>query len=142
MNLLKMNQVKIGFTGSRNGLNSEQKIQIIELLNNYDNIIVSHGDCVGADDDFHKLCLEYRENHHNKNLVIHIYPPSNPTMRAFNQEDVIMDEKPYLERNKNIINNSNILIACPQDKNNEVLRSGTWSTIRQAKKKQMEIFIF
>ena len=45
-----------------------------------------------------------------------------------------MDEAPYLERNLNIIKNSSILIACPIDKNNEELRSGTWSTIRKARK--------
>jgi hypothetical protein len=63
-------------------------------------------------------------------------------MRAFNEADVLMEEKPYLERNLNIVKNSSILIACPIDKNKEELRSGTWSTIRQAKKAKIPIYIF
>jgi hypothetical protein len=30
-------QIKIGFTGNRYGLNSEQKVQIISILDKYDN---------------------------------------------------------------------------------------------------------
>lgn len=137
-----MDYIRIGFTGTRTGLRNEQKTQIIDILNNYDNIIVSHGDCVGADTDFHDLCLEYRKNNPEKTLKIHIYPPNNIAMRSFNDGDKIMEEKPYLKRNLDIISNSDILIGCPIDKNNEVMRSGTWSTIRQAKKRNMKTFIF
>lgn len=133
--------IKIGFSGNRNGLNLEQKEQIKNILNNYNSIIVSHGDCVGSDTDFHNLCLEYKELNPEKNLIIHIYPPNIQTMRAFNQADLIMKEEPYLKRNLNIVKNSSILIACPTDKNVEVLRSGTWSTIRQAKKHNLQIYI-
>lgn len=135
------NSIKIGFTGNRYGLTDEQKNQIITILDNYENIIVSHGDCVGSDTDFHNLCVDYRNTHKNKNIRIDIYPPNNPILRAFNQGDVLMDEQPYLQRNANIVENSMILIACPIDKNNEITRSGTWSTIRKARKLKREIFI-
>jgi hypothetical protein len=137
-----MDQIKIGFTGNRHGLRPEQEEQIILILDKYDNIIVSHGDCVGSDTDFHKLCIKYKEAHLDKTIMIHIFPPNNPTLRAFNKADVLMEEKPYLERNLNIIKNSSILIGCPIDKNKEELRSGTWSTIRQARKKNLLIYIF
>ena len=52
-----------------------------------------------------------------------------------------MKEKIYLQRNLDIIKNSNILIACPINKNKEELRSGTWSTIRQAKKQNITVHI-
>lgn len=52
-----------------------------------------------------------------------------------------MDEKPYLQRNLDIIKNSSILIACPVNKNKEELRSGTWSTIRRAKKEKIQVII-
>ena len=103
--------VKIGFTGNRHGLNSEQKVQIISILDKYNNLILSHGDCVGSDTDFHNLCVNYRNEHLNKKIMIHIYPPNNPVLRAFNQGDLIMDEKPYLQRNLDIVTNSSILIA-------------------------------
>jgi len=136
-----MEFIKIGFTGNRHGLTQHQKEQIILILDKYDNIIVSHGDCVGSDTDFHNLCENYRKDNINKNIEIHIFPPNVSTLRAFNKGDLIMDEKPYLERNENIVKYSSILIGCPVDKNKEELRSGTWSTIRKAKKHKLDIYI-
>lgn len=135
--------IKIGFTGSREGLNENQKTKIIELLNQYTEhvIYVYHGDCVGADTDFHKLCTDFRKNK-NIELVITIMPPDKAVMREFNKGDIIMPPKPYLERNTDIVINADIMIGCPLDKNNEVLRSGTWSTIRKAKKMNKTVLIF
>ena len=81
----------------------------------------------------------YIKAHPEKTITIHIYPPDNPILRAFNKGDVIMKEKSYLHRNIDIIKNSSLLVACPVDKNKEELRSGTWSTIRQAKKLKLTI---
>lgn len=134
-------QIKIGFTGNRYGLTSDQKVQIISILDKYNNMIVSHGDCVGSDTDFHNLCVNYKNIHPNKKITIYIFPPNNPKLRAFNQCDLLMNEKPYLQRNLNIIKNSSILIACPIDKNKEQMRSGTWSTIRKARKHKLVIHI-
>lgn len=53
-----------------------------------------------------------------------------------------MKQKPYLERNTDIVTNSDIIIGCPLDPTKEVIRSGTWSTIRKAKKMNKKIFIF
>jgi hypothetical protein len=132
-----MEPIRIGFTGNRNGLRPNQEEQIKLILDEYENIIVLHGDCVGSDTDFHKICVNYK----NK-IKIHIYPPNNPTMRAFNDGDKVMEEKSYLERNMDIVKNSDILIACPVDKNKEELRSGTWSTVRQAKKYGIPVYLF
>jgi len=137
-----MVQIKIGFTGNRYGLRPDQVEQIKDILDNYNDIIVSHGDCVGSDTDFHKLCINYKKEHLDKKISIHIFPPNDPKLRAFNQADILMEEKPYLERNLNIIKNSSILIACPIDKNKEELRSGTWSTIRKARKLKIPIHLF
>ena len=68
-------------------------------------------------------------------------PPSDPKQRAFKKGDVLMGEKPYLVRNSDIIKHSSILIGCPIDKNTETLRSGTWSTIRKARKQNLLLYI-
>ena len=137
-----MQQIKIGFTGNRYGLRPDQKTQIEALLDKYENITVSHGDCLGSDTDFHSLCTDYKKAHPDKTITIHIYPPDNQRLRGFNKGDVVMKERPYLERNMDIIKNCSLLIACPVDKNKEELRSGTWSTIRQAKKLKLTTYIF
>lgn len=105
--------ISIGFTGTREGLNLNQKTKIIELLNKYTDhtIDVYHGDCLGADTDFHKLCVDFRNNNDVK-LTITIMPPDKTIMRGFNKGDIIMKPKPYLERNNDIVINSDIVIGC------------------------------
>jgi len=80
-----MSTVRIGFTGNRYGLNQSQIEEIKKIIESHDNIIVSHGDCVGSDTEFHNICVSYKEQF-NKNISIHIYPSFNPVMRAFNKE--------------------------------------------------------
>jgi hypothetical protein len=138
----KMEKIRIGFSGNRFGLSENQKNDIIKILDLYDDIVVSHGDCVGADTQFHNICLKYKENNKDKKITITIFPPNNPSLRAFNKADILMEEDDYLKRNLKILKNSDILIACPIDKNKEELRSGTWSTIRQAKKINIFTYIF
>lgn len=135
--------IKIGFTGNREGLNEDQTAKILELLSQYTNYIIHiyHGDCLGADTDFHKLCVDFKNNNTTE-MVITIMPPDKNVMRGFNNGDILMKPKPYLERNNDIVINSDIIIGCPLDKNNEILRSGTWSTIRKARKMNKLLFVF
>jgi hypothetical protein len=130
--------IKYGFTGTRDGLNTKQKESIISLLQNDIknnlNIEVYHGDCIGADYDFHNICRSI-----SPNIKINIFPGfhSNKNeinnLRVYCQGDSIFEPKPYLERNKDIVNNCDVLIGCPKTKEEE-LRSGTWQTIRYARK--------
>ena len=137
-----MELIKIGFTGNRYGLKSEQKEQINIILDKYDNMIINHGDCIGSDTDFHNLCMNYRNEHQNKKIRIEIFPSNNVTLRAFNEPDLLNGQQSTLQRcNLKIINYSSILIACPTDKNKEQLLFGKWSTIRKAIKQKRIIHI-
>ena len=139
--------IKYGFTGTRNGLNNTQKQNLIELFNNTltNNKIVSeleieleielhHGDCIGADQDIHEIC-------ETKSINVIIHPPIENKLRAFCKSKNICEELTYLQRNKKIVDDTNILIACPYS-NQEQIRSGVWSTIRYARKKNKPIIIF
>lgn len=124
-----------GFTGNRYGLSEIQVEKILNLLEKEQGEIeVHHGDCVGADEQFHKICEKY------KNIKIVIHPPTDDKFRAFCKSEYITDPKPYLKRNDDILKSCEILIACPLNEK-EILRSGTWSTIRKAKKNKKEIHI-
>jgi len=134
-------QQRIGITGSRKGTTPRQlfRFHIILLNISKQNIIseLHHGDCVGFDEEAHKLV---ELNH--KNINIHIHPPSYHKHRAFCETDdkFMHKEKPFLIRNKDIVNVTDILIAGPNSRKGK-LRSGTWSTIRYALKKDKEIYI-
>ncbi len=122
-------------TGNRAGISENAQQILINFIN--DNQIrineVHHGDCIGADTDFHNICSSLK-------IKIVIHPPDNDSMRSFCKSDIILPQKKYLARNHDIIDETDMLIAFPATKE-EILRSGTWSTIRYARKKNKKIFI-
>ena len=125
----------VGFTGTRRGMTYSQIVRVTRLINMHQPQVVHHGDCIGADAQFHDICLACG----TCEIVIH--PPTNTSMRAYCKGATnILNPTAYLDRNKKIVNLSNFLIACPMQKE-EQLRSGTWSTIRFAKKTDTDVVI-
>jgi hypothetical protein len=128
----------VGITGTRYGLT---KVQLncflaweIEHLCNVSEI--HHGDCKGADEDISYLLSKLYPD-----AKLYIHPPVNNKYRAFTAGDVFYPEKPYLIRNQAIVNCSELMLAFP-GQDHEILRSGTWATIRYAKKSEKSICIF
>lgn len=118
--------VHVGFTGTRSGMTGQQKDKVRYFLDIFFSAMFArHGDCVGADTQFHQLAR-------SRGLGVTIHPPSDPKLRAYN-DGCVLPPKPYLERNKDIVEWSDVVLATPGERD-EVLRSGTWSTIRYAKK--------
>lgn len=124
---------KAGFTGTQQGMTEAQREACQGLLVSLGIKELHHGDCIGADVDMHKLALE-------KELFVVIHPPEDPKKRAFCRGDVNLLEKPYLERNHDIIDVCDLLIATPKEED-EQLRSGTWATVRYARKQKKSIYI-
>jgi predicted Rossmann fold nucleotide-binding protein DprA/Smf involved in DNA uptake len=122
------------FTGTRKGMSESQEITLIELIrvNKFDTIF--HGDAVGADEQAHKIAVKY-------GLKVFKRPCKLTSQRAHTTEGIIL-EGPVepLERNKMLVMDSEILIATPADFIEEQ-RSGTWSTVRFARKQDKHIFI-
>ena len=116
--------IKIGFTGTRKGMTSAQKKTFYELLSSYLAVDFHHGDCIGAYAEAHDMVVAL-----GCRTIIH--QPDNDSARAFKQGDVMRSPLPYLDRNKQIVNSTQLLIATPETAE-ETLRSGTWSTVRYA----------
>jgi len=138
----------VGFTGTRKGMTLAQEALVIDILKSEDFTEYHHGDCVGADKQFHKLITDkYKRSGmyygtHSTSFPIIVHPPDNDKHRAFCKEGKILKPKPYLKRNKDIVDSCDLLIACPNPKDEiNKLRSGTWSTIRYAKKQGKDIII-
>ncbi len=133
--------MRIGFTGTQNGMTGNQKEAIRDWIKTHSKFTqhiteVHHGDCIGADASFVELM---RELCPNAKVVCH--PPSNPNKRAYVPSDTTFEPKDYLTRNKDIVANSDLIIAAPKGTKEEI-RSGTWSTIRYAHKTAVDIFVF
>lgn len=71
------------------------------------------------------------------------YPPVNSYKRAYCEGYAeIRGVKEYLDRNHDIVDEVDMLIATPKEYD-EQLRSGTWATVRYAEKKDKTIiFIY
>lgn len=146
--------MSVGFTGTREGMTDLQKAAVKALLTMLRAVSQGcdsgpdwfhHGDCIGADSDFHDICVEmgFEDD-------IRIHPPENSKHRAykFNAFDFrrVRDEKPYLERNRDIVEASRyggVLIACPKakPKDGEVVTGGTWYTVEYALKKRVPVIV-
>jgi hypothetical protein len=126
---------KLGFTGTQASMSFQQKnvVKAYLLSNNISE--VHHGDCIGADADFHDIVRKVKEE---TKIIIH--PPDIDVKRAFKDADKILDAKPYLDRNRDIVNNCDTLLVCPKTFSKE-LRSGTWATYRYALKQKTKLIL-
>lgn len=126
--------VRIGFTGNQDGQTKAQKKAVRALLQELKGTHFHHGDCIGSDAQAHETALA-------QGYAVIIHPPTDPSKRAFCKGAmVVRDEKPYLRRNMDIIKECSVLIATPRS-HKEVIRSGTWSTVRRAVDYQRRVLV-
>lgn len=119
----------VGFTGSRDGMNAAQMMHLrqeLEDLHLAEFLTFHHGDCQGADDQAARMA-------HSMGFWIVSHPPISPRYRAFSESHEIRDQFDYLERDRHIVAESHFMIAAPGTMH-EVLRSGTWATVRYARR--------
>ena len=128
--------MKVGFTGTQKGMTARQRVAVAILMVTLCAEEGHHVDCVGADEEFHNIITML------KNIKRIIHPPIRATARAYCEGDFSHEKNGYLERNKTIVDSTELLIGASLS-SSETLRSGTWSTIRYARKKAgMIIVIF
>lgn len=130
--------MNVGFTGTSKGMSDEQQRRVghllIEALEREGDQF-HHGDCIGADAQAARMADDL-------GFVIHSYPASNvaehwragflPCGFMYLQR-VEHEPKPALDRNRDIVDACDVLIAAPAHMG-EQPRSGTWATIRYASK--------
>lgn len=123
----------IGMTGSRDGMTAEAKAAFLEWLAANEVTEAHHGDCIGADAAFHDIMTA-------RGIAVIIHPPTDSKMRAFCDSPRTLAALPYLKRNHAIVDACDLLVAFPIGP--EVQRSGTWATIRYARKQGKTVVIF
>jgi hypothetical protein len=136
-------RLKLGFTGTRRGMSAFQLEALRHFLIGFRTTggiaqEFHHGDCTGADAEAHDIAREL-------GIPIHIHPPTDTRLRArcalksLPAYDIVTyNPKSYLERNHDIVDACDWLIAAPGG-DKEVLRSGTWATIRYAMKQGKQV---
>ena len=96
--------LRVGVTGTRKGMTGAQRKQVLALVgsistNSRHPVEFHHGDCVGVDDQVNRMV-----RHYNWKTISH--PGYNPNTgpgnhggRANSPSDIVLSEKPFLERN-------------------------------------------
>lgn len=123
----------VGFTGTQKGMTKLQWEAVTKLIAHLAPKEVHHGSCIGADTHFHEIVEEHRE------IAVHIHPGTMGPKRSWVDADVIHDVRSYPLRNQDIVDAAEVLIATPSGE--EVVRSGTWSTVRKARTKGIPIYV-
>ncbi len=120
--------MNLGFTGTRSALTFPQVEALRIALDAWGPGYFRHGDCIGADATAHMNAQAVGSWH------ILVFPPEDPKYRAWcgGSNVSIQGPRPYIERNKFIVDHSDRMLAMPDGP--ERLRSGTWSTVRYAAK--------
>lgn len=131
--------MKRGFTGTRDGMTEPQLAAVILLCTvKFENTgEFHHGACVGADSQLHNLVVE----NHSARIVIH--PPTDTRYANVFEESErveILPPKPYLQRNADIVDATDELIATPKEFE-EQIRGGTWWTVRYARKQGKKVWL-
>jgi len=136
MDLFKQqDQFSLGITGTRNGMRPKQMLTVRTIVGFLVPTEVHHGDCVGADAEFHDIVRE-----ETKSIIV-VHPPTNPKKRAFKQGDFILKEKPFMIRDDDIIDESDLMLATPFQFEEQGRGSGTWAVIRHTRKARKPLII-
>jgi hypothetical protein len=124
--------MKVGMTGTQIGATDKQMNLFWTVLQEHKATELHHGDCVGADAQAHAVARKLK-------LKVVIHPPDNPSKRAFCAAHEERLSRPYLIRNLDIIEAVDLLVGLPGGP--EKVRSGTWSTIRQARRRGKKVIV-
>jgi len=124
---------KVGFTGTRFdwAITDIQKVWLaVELTkviaeNRLTKNQFHHGDCIGAD----ALAAEMANE---MGFYVVRHPPLNPKFWANTVADYSFPKRHYALRNRDIVNECEVLLALARGVETGYPRSGTWQTIRYA----------
>lgn len=140
--------IRIGFTGTREGMTEAQaeafRIELRKYVKEHpchNSLGVGyefhHGACVGSDE--RAVLIGYQEF-----VATYVAHPSELTgltsITAMGMSGRVYGEMPPLLRNQDIVDAVEILFATPKT-DAEEKRSGTWATVRMARKKPIPVIV-
>ena len=133
--------MKIGITGTRNGMTDFQLDAVQQWLAAWPTPRgeLHHGDCVGADAEVAAIA------HHLLAYHTVCHPPTKNDLRAFFESNETRSPLSYFARNRNIVDETEILMVVPGQPKEVFLASttgGTLYTYNYAKKQGKPRVVF
>lgn len=123
----------VGFTGTRHGLTPQQANALIELLIDRDIAEFHHGDCKGSDAEADLIAC-------GLGIKRFAHPPTNDSLRAHCLSEVIHTPEEYKARDRAIVLQTGVLIACPRTVHEQKF-GGTWYTVGYARTRGRPVVI-
>ncbi len=122
--------MKLGFTGTQLGMSPLQFERVEQEVFGFMPDEADHGMCVGSDTQFHGIV---RSLFSPRECKIVGHPPTKQGNAVMDLDcDELMPVGDYIVRDKAIVNRTERMIATPYCP--EIIRSGTWTTVRYARK--------
>lgn len=133
--------IHVGFTGTRRGMTGQQEGTVELLLEEIKQLWHArdlrlrvealrprfhHGDCIGSDMGAQAVAKRV-------GFWTVSHPPLNEDLRAFTDNDETREPFDYRIRDGHIVQEAQLMLATPKYAREE-LRSGTWATIRDARR--------
>lgn len=128
--------MKLGVTGTREGMNDAQFQELYEYLQQFDPATTElhHGDCVGVDAEVAELAMQL-----GFRVVCH--PPESDHLRAFHESHEFREPLGYLKRDRNIVDDTDMLLVIPLQDTWQP-KGGTWYTHDYAQKRGKNLVVF
>ena len=130
--------INIGVTGTRDGFTPEQETSFRKLLEDLKKeghplLYFHQGQCIGVDVQAAKYAFDF-------GMVVASHPPIKKDLIGECTVHIEYDPKGYFERNRNIVDNSDVLIVVPKTKEHQTF-GGTWYTHDYAVKCKKPVII-
>lgn len=101
----------VGVTVTRKGITRAQESVAMSVLAFLRAERLHHGDCCGGDEAMHALARKF-------GIAVEIHPPDKGALRACCDAlpgETVWPEKPYLDRNRDIVDAVGFLLAFPEN---------------------------
>ena len=124
----------LAITGTRKGVTEAQFDVIKQFIIESDVEVFHNGDCIGVDQQVTLMIQDIAPE-----IWVVCHPPERIGTRAYGMYDEIREPRGYLQRDQDMVDEADYLwaVTCGE----EVHRSGTWTTVRYARKKGIPITI-
>lgn len=135
--------MRIGFTGTRHGMAPAQANRFYAYVCEHPDFEeFHHGDCIGADSEAADAIRDVLTSEDpGPAIKVVCHPPADQTHRAHNPHyDEIREPKTHFARNRDIVDETDCLVACPCDMA-EQPKGGTWYTVGYARKRGKPVVI-
>lgn len=126
--------MKIGITGTREGATDYQLIEVCKFFETLSgDVELHHGDCSGVDIEVAAMAREY-------GFKIVCHPPIKTEIQGHFGGDEIRPPKGYQERDRAIVDETDMLVVVPLQKEWQP-KGGTWYTHDYAVKKGKPVLV-